>query len=112
MDERGEVSLRTSKREARMGARWFRRRRHNADHGQVVLPSKNKTKAGSSVDLPDLEDASAGDIQRTNVKASDALYFSALLEKTRLTPVTDKLVQLFEAGVRPLGKRKRRRDDG
>ncbi len=77
-----------------MGTRWFRGRRRNADP-----------------DLPDLEDSGAGEIQRTNVKTSQALFSSALLEKTRLATVTDRLVELFKAGVRPLGRRKRRRDD-
>jgi hypothetical protein len=61
------------------------------------------------VDLPDLEDAGAGEIQRTNVKASQALFSSAMLEKMRLFTVTDRLVELFDAGLRPLGRRKKRR---
>ena len=62
-------------------------------------------------DLPDIDDESGGDIQRPNVKATGALSFSALLEKMRLTQVADRLVELFNAGTLPFGRRRKRGDD-
>src|SRR4051812_10134141 len=48
---------------------------------------EKEAKMGHSVDLPDLDDAAAGEVQQTNVKTSQALFFSAMLEKTRLSTV-------------------------
>jgi hypothetical protein len=95
----------------KMAARWFRSRGDKADRVQVKLPSALDAEAGSPIDLPDIDDERALEIRQANLQATQALYFSAMLEKTRLSKVTDKLVELFNAGVLPFGRRKKRGDD-
>ena len=94
-----------------MGARWFRGRADNADRVQVGLPNALEAETDSPIDLPDLDDESASEIRQTNLRATQALSFSAMLEKMRWPQVRDKLVELFNAGVLPFGRRKKRRDD-
>jgi hypothetical protein len=56
------------------------------------------------IDLPDLEKDVAIEIIADNLQATQALYFSAMLEELRLYQVADKLVELFNQGLLPLGK--------
>lgn len=56
------------------------------------------------IDLPDLEAQSEVEIKRDNLHAAQALYFGAMLEEMRLWEVVDKLVDLFQIGVLPLGR--------
>jgi hypothetical protein len=58
------------------------------------------------IDLPVLEDFADVEIVADNLKAMQALYFSAMLEDLRLFQVVDKLVDLFQQGQLPLGKGK------
>jgi hypothetical protein len=58
------------------------------------------------IDLPSLEDDSTVEIVQDNLKAIQAIYFSAMLEELRMYQVADKLVELFNAGVLPFGKGK------
>jgi hypothetical protein len=56
------------------------------------------------IDLPDLEKDVAVEIIADNLQATQALYFSAMLEELRLYQVADKLVEVFNQGLLPLGK--------
>jgi hypothetical protein len=57
-----------------------------------------------SIDLPDLEAAADIEIQGDNLQAMEAIYFAAMLEDLKLFQVVDKLVELFQSGMLPLGK--------
>ena len=94
-----------------MGARRFRSRGDDAERVQVELPSVPDAETGSPIDLPDIEGESEVEIQQENLRANQALYFTAMLEKLRFSQVTDKLGELFNAGSLPFGRRKRRGDD-
>lgn len=54
--------------------------------------------------LPDLEEAVDVEIQKENLQASQAIYFSYQLEEMRMFQVVDKIVDLFRGGLLPLGK--------
>src|SRR5262249_46634104 len=56
------------------------------------------------IDLPDLEAQSDIEIQVDNLRAMQAIYFSAQLEDLKVFQVVDKLVELFQNGMLPLGK--------
>ena len=56
------------------------------------------------IDLPDLEAQSDIEIQTDNLQAMQAIYFSAQLEDLKVFQVVDKLVELFQNGMLPLGK--------
>ena len=56
------------------------------------------------IDLPDLEAQSDIEIQADNLRAMQAIYFSAQLEDLKVFQVVDKLVELFQNGMLPLGK--------
>jgi hypothetical protein len=56
------------------------------------------------IDLPDLEAQSDVEIQANNLRAMQAIYFAAMLEEVKLFQVVDKLVELFQSGMLPLGK--------
>jgi hypothetical protein len=73
-----------------------------------AITGAGDTAAPSSIeiDLPSLEDETTVDIVQDNLKAMQAIYFSAMLEELRLFQVADKLVELFNAGVLPFGKGK------
>lgn len=56
------------------------------------------------IQLPDLEAQADVDIVANNVKAMQAVYFTAMLDELKLFQVVDKLVELFNSGMLPLGK--------
>ena len=56
-----------------------------------------------SLDLPDLEDAASIEIVPDNIRATQALYFAAMLERMKLFQVADRLVELFASGQLPIG---------
>lgn len=60
----------------------------------------------SSLDivLPDLEEATDTEIIASNLHATQAIYFSYMLEEMRLFQVVDKILDLFRQGMLPLGK--------
>jgi hypothetical protein len=58
---------------------------------------------GTTKDLPDLDDD--GDvIVADNIRATRALYASAMLEEIKLFSVVDRLVEQFASGKLPLGR--------
>ncbi len=53
--------------------------------------------------LPDLESRPDGQIVANNIRAVQAIYFARQLEDMRAFQVVDRLVQLFQQGLLPLG---------
>lgn len=56
------------------------------------------------IDLPDLEDAVDEEIIKENLYAIQAIYFSYILEETRIFQVVERIVELFRQGLLPLGR--------
>ena len=56
------------------------------------------------IDLPDLESRTDVDIQEDNLRAVEAIYFAAMLEELKVFSVVDKLIELFQKGMLPIGK--------
>lgn len=56
------------------------------------------------IDLPDLEEQAEVEIQTNNLHAAQALYYGAMLEELRMWEVVEKLVELFQYGMLPLGR--------
>jgi len=56
--------------------------------------------------LPDLEEPVDVEIIAANLHATQAIYFSYMLEEMRLFQVVDQIVELFRQGMLPLGKGK------
>ncbi|WP_460764043.1 hypothetical protein [Lysobacter fragariae] len=54
--------------------------------------------------LPDLDEATDVEIQRENLHAAQAIYFAYMLEEMRLPQVVERIVELFRAGLLPLGR--------
>jgi hypothetical protein len=64
----------------------------------------NTPPSSIDIDLPDLEAQSDIEIQSDNLQAMQAIYFAAQLEDLKVFQVVDKLVELFQNGMLPLGK--------
>lgn len=56
------------------------------------------------IDLPDLEEAVDEEIIKENLYAIQAIYFSYMLEETRIFQVVERIVELFRQGLLPLGR--------
>lgn len=56
------------------------------------------------IDLPDLEGEGSTEIVADNIRALEPAYFSAMLEELKVFQVVDKLVELFQNGVLPIGR--------
>lgn len=56
------------------------------------------------IDLPDLEEAVDEEIVKENLYAIQAIYFSYMLEETRIFQVVERIVELFRQGLLPLGR--------
>lgn len=56
--------------------------------------------------LPDLEAATDVEIIRENLHAVQAIYFAYMLEEMRMPQVVERIVELFRAGLLPLGRGK------
>jgi hypothetical protein len=59
-----------------------------------------------TADLPDLEEQrnDAHEIVTDNIRAVQAIYSAALLEELKAFQVVDRLVELFQQGVLPIGR--------
>lgn len=91
-------------------------RKIKADHpniGVYVEQALTETLAGGGVlsqpssldiDLPELDEGVIVEIIPDNVRAVQAIYFSAQLEEMRLHAVVDKLVEHFQAGMLPISR--------
>ena len=59
----------------------------------------------STIVLPDLDATTAGqEIVASNIRAMEAIYFAAMLEEIRVFQVVDRLVELFQKGLLPIGQ--------
>lgn len=56
------------------------------------------------IDLPDLEEVVDDEIIKENLLAVQAIYFSCMLEETRIFQVVERIVELFRQGLLPLGR--------
>ena len=58
------------------------------------------------IDLPDLEEEGTTDheIVEDNIRALQPAYFSAMFEELKVYQVVDKLLELFQNGILPIGK--------
>lgn len=56
--------------------------------------------------LPDLDESTDVEIVRENLNAVQAIYFSYMLEETRMPQVVERIVELFRSGMLPLGRGK------
>jgi hypothetical protein len=71
---------------------------------QAIGTGNDTPPASISIDLPDLEAQSDVLIQADNIRAMQAIFFAATLEDLKLFQVVDKLVELFQSGMLPLGR--------
>ena len=59
----------------------------------------------STIVLPDLNTTTAGqEIVADNIRAMEPIYFAAMLEEIRAFQVVDRLVELFQKGLLPIGQ--------
>jgi hypothetical protein len=70
----------------------------------ITVQSGDAPPSTVQIDLPDLEAETDSDIQQDNLQAAQAIYYAAALEDVRMFQVVDKLVELFERGMLPIGK--------
>ncbi len=56
------------------------------------------------IDLPDLDATDDFQIQADNIRALQPAYFAAMFEELKAFAVVDKLVELFQNGVLPVGR--------
>src|SRR5205085_5155061 len=58
------------------------------------------------IDLPDLEEEGATDFEiiADNVRALQPAYFAAMFEELKVFQVVDKIVELFQNGILPIGR--------
>lgn len=56
------------------------------------------------ISLPDLDESTDVEIVRENLHAVQAIYFSWMLEEMHLPQVVERIVELFRAGLLPLGR--------
>jgi hypothetical protein len=54
--------------------------------------------------LPELEEAVDVEVQKENLHALQAIYFVHMLEEMRIFQVVERIVELFRAGLIPLGR--------
>jgi hypothetical protein len=64
----------------------------------------NSPRFDGEVMLPDLETAVDTEIVRENVQAVQAIYFAYCLEQMRMFQVLERLAQLFQQELLPLGE--------
>jgi hypothetical protein len=70
----------------------------------AVGAGDNAPPSSISIDLPDLEQVADVQIQVANLEATQAIYFAAMLEELKIFNVVEKLVELFQLGMLPLGR--------
>jgi hypothetical protein len=70
----------------------------------AVGADNNALPSALVINLPDLDAHSDVEIRVDNLHAMQAIYFSAMLDELRLFQVVDKLAELFQYGMLPIGK--------
>lgn len=69
-----------------------------------LAANENAAPSSVAIDLPDLEAQADVEIVADNVRAMQAVHFTAMLEEMKLFQVVDKLVELFQNGLLPFGR--------
>lgn len=72
--------------------------------GALVGGDDDAPRSSIDIDLPDLEQGTDVQIVAKNVLDLQPIYFSAMLEDAQLFAVADKLVELFQNGMLPIGR--------
>lgn len=80
---------------------WLSSRIENAYEMQSGVTG-GAAPSSMEIALPDLEDATDGEIQHENLKAAQGIYFAYMLEEARMPQVVEKIVDLFRSGLLPL----------
>lgn len=60
--------------------------------------------ASRELAIPNIEKDTDLELQADNIKATQAIYFCAMLDEMRLFDVVDKLIEHFQNGLLPLGR--------
>ncbi|WP_295386050.1 hypothetical protein [uncultured Thiodictyon sp.] len=84
---------------------WLANRIDNAFDTQTGVVT-GAAPSSLEIRLPDLEEPVDVEIIAANLHATQAIYFSYMLEEMRLFQVVDQIVELFRQGMLPLGKGK------
>ena len=58
----------------------------------------------AKIELPDLESQTDVEIVKENLHAAQAIYFAYQLEEMRLFQVVERIVELFQQGLLPIGR--------
>ena len=56
------------------------------------------------ITLPDLESGVDVEISKENLRAVQAIYFAYMLEQMRMFQVVERIVELYQQGMLPLGR--------
>jgi len=59
--------------------------------------------ATGELELPELEGKADQQIEAGNIRAREAIYFGEMFEEMRMPKVADRLVELFQNGMRSIG---------
>lgn len=81
-------------------------RRVNEALDSVQNVGENRPTSAIEIDLPSLDDEETSDneIIADNIRALQPAYFSAMFEELKVFQVVDKLVELFQNGILPIGR--------
>ena len=79
------------------------RRRVNEVLNKVQNVGSENDVAGTSIDLPDLEDITDQNIIAENVRVMGPMIVSAMFEELKVFQVVDRIVEQFQHGMLPIG---------
>ena len=79
------------------------RRRINECLDKVQFVGENRPITELGIDLPDLEQATDADIVADNVRLMGPMVCAAMFDELKAFQVVDKLVELFQHGMLPIG---------
>lgn len=97
------VTKRVSERGGKAGDLYTRFQAETALEG-LRGGDEDQAPSAIEIDLPDLDEEVDVEIVVDNLQAMQAIYFSSMLEEIKLYQVADKLIELFNMGLLPLGK--------
>jgi hypothetical protein len=70
---------------------------------QKLDDSQSGLHATGELDLPELNGKADQQIEADNIRAREAIYFGEMFESMRMPKVADRLVELFQNGLRSIG---------
>jgi len=81
-------------------------RRVNEALDSIQNVGEDRQPSAIAIDLPSLDDDETSDneIVADNIRALQPLYFAAMFEDMKVFQVVDKLVELFQKGILPVGR--------